>query len=76
MPHHLLNLPFLLQITQRLARQTPIDLQPIHQSGDGDQAVGLHVLVEFVGGGFVENHGVVGLVLDCVWGDEGLIYGV
>lgn len=65
MLHHLLDLTLLLQIIQRLARQAAVDLQPIHQRGDGDQAVGLHVFVEFVRGRFVEDHGVVGFVLDC-----------
>ena len=65
MSHNLLNHPPLLQIIQRLPRQTPIDLQSIDQHGDGDEAVGLHVFVEFVRGGLVEDDGVVGLVLDC-----------
>lgn len=66
MSHHLLNLPLLLQIAQRLAREAAIDLQAVDERGDGYQAVGLHVFVELVGGGFVEDDGVVGLVLDCV----------
>lgn len=64
MPDHLLNLPLLLQIVQRFPCQAAIDLQSVHQRGDGDEAVGLDVFVEFVGGGFVEYDGVVGLVLD------------
>ena len=63
-PHHLLDLSLLLQVIQRLPRQTAIDLQSIDERGDGDEAVGLHVLVEFVRGGFVQDDGVVGLVLD------------
>ena len=66
MPHHLLNLSLLLQIIQRFPRQAPVDLESIHERGDGDEAVGLDVFVEFVRGGFVEDDGVVGLVLDCV----------
>ena len=66
MSHHLLDLPLLLQIIQRLPRQTAIDLQTINERGDGDQAVGLDIFVEFVGGGFVEDDGVVGFVLDCL----------
>ncbi len=66
MPHHLLNLSLLLQITQRLACQTAVNLEAIDEGGDGDEAVGLDVLVEFVGGGFVEDDGVVGFILDCV----------
>ena len=64
MSHHLLDLSLLLQIIQRLPCETPIDLQSINERGDCDEAVGLDVFVELVGGGFVEDDGVVGLVLD------------
>ena len=64
MPNHFLDLPLLLQIVQRFPRQAAIDLQSVHERGDCDEAVGLDVFVEFVGGGFVEDDGVVGLVLD------------
>ena len=67
MSHDLLDLPLLLQITQRLPRQTSVDLETVDERGNGDQAVGLHVFVEFVRGGFVEDDSVVGLVLD--WGE-------
>ena len=63
-PHNLLNLPLLLQIIQCFPRQTPIDLQPIHQRRHCYQAIRLHVLVEFVRGGFIEDDGVVSFVLD------------
>ena len=66
MPYHLLDLPLLLQVIQRLPRKTAVDLQSIDERGDGDEAVGLDVLVEFVRGGFVQDDGVVGLVLDCL----------
>ena len=62
--NHLLDLSFLLQIIQRLPCETAIYLQSIHKGGDCDETVGLNVFVEFVGGGFVEDDGVVGLVLD------------
>lgn len=62
---NLLDLALLLQVIQCLPRQTPIDLQSIDKGGDGDEAVGLDVFVEFVRGGFIEDDGVVGLVLDC-----------
>ena len=65
MPHHLLDLPLLLQILQRLSRKAAIDLQSINQRSNGDQAVGLNFLVEFIGGGLVEDYGVICLVLDC-----------
>ena len=61
------NLPddaLLLEILQRLSRQAAIDLQSIDEYGDCDEAVGLDIFVELVGGGFVEHDGMVGLVLD------------
>lgn len=64
MPNHLLDLSLLLQIIQRFPCQAAIDFQSVHEGGDCDKAVGLDVFVEFVGGGFVEDDGVVGLVLD------------
>lgn len=63
-PNHLLDLSLLLQIIQRLPCQAAIDLQSVDERGDCDETVGLDVFVEFVGGGFVEDDGVVGLVLD------------
>lgn len=63
MPHNLLDLALLLQILERLPRQTAVDLEPIDQRGDGDEPIGLHVLVQFVRGRFVEDHGVVGFIL-------------
>ena len=53
MSNNLLNLPLLLQILQRRPRKTTIDLEPIYQSRDGDEAVGLYIFVEFIGGGLV-----------------------
>ncbi len=65
MPDDLLDLALLLQVTQRLPRERTVDLQPIDQRRDRDEPVRLHVFVEFVRGGFVEDDGVVGLFLDC-----------
>lgn len=64
MSHHLLDLPLLLQVIQCFPCQASIDLQSVHEGGYGDEAVGLDVFVEFVGGGFIEDDCVVGLVLD------------
>ena len=64
MPHHLLDLPLVLQIRQRLARKTAIYLEAVDECGDGDEPVGLHVFVELVACGLVEDDGVVGFVLD------------
>lgn len=65
MPHDLLDLPLLLQIIEGFAREGTIDLEAIDEGGDGDETVGLHVLVEFVRGGLVEDDGMVGFVFDC-----------
>jgi hypothetical protein len=64
MPNNLLNLSLLLQIVQRLPCQASIDLQSVDERSNCDEAVGLDIFIEFVGGGFVEDDGVVGLVLD------------
>ena len=64
-PNHLLNLTLLLQIIQRFPCEAAINLQSVHERGDCDETVGLDIFVEFVRGGFVEDDGVVGLVLDC-----------
>lgn len=60
-----LDLSLLLQVLQALASQRAVDLQSVNQGGDGDETVGLDVLVQLLGGGLVENDGVLGLVLDC-----------
>lgn len=65
MPHHLLNLTLFLQIAQRLARQAAVDLKAIDESGNSDEAVRLHVFVEFIRGCFVQDDGMVGFVFDC-----------
>lgn len=65
MAHNLLDRSLLLQILERLAGQRAIDFQTIDKDGDGDEAVGLDIFLEFVGDGLVENDGVLCLVLDC-----------
>lgn len=62
---NLLDLALLLQVLQAPAGERAVDLEPIDEGGDGDQAVGLDVLVELVGSGLVEDDGVLGLILDC-----------
>lgn len=53
------------EIVQGLARERAVDLQAVDEDGDGDQTVGLDVLVETLREGLVEDNGVDGLVLDC-----------
>ena len=60
------DLALLLEVIQALAGQGTVDLEPVDKGGDGDQAVGLDILVQLVRGGLVEDDGVLGLVLDCM----------
>lgn len=65
MCHDRLDLALLLQVLQTLACQRAVDLKSVDQSGNGDQTVGLDVLVQLLRGVLVEDDGVLGLVLDC-----------
>lgn len=65
MADNLLDLTLLLEILKGLAGKAAVDLQTVDKGGDGDQTVGLDILVETVGGGLLEDDGVLGLVLDC-----------
>ena len=65
MMNNFLNHPLLLQIVQRGPCQAAVDFEPIDEHGDGDEAVGLHVFLEFLRGAFVEDDGVIGFVLYC-----------
>lgn len=62
----LLDQSLLLEVGQSLAGERAVDLETVDQGGDGDQTVGLDILVELLRGGLVEDDGVVGLVLDCI----------
>lgn len=61
----LLDLTVSLKVGKGLAGKGAVDLETIDEGGDGDQTVGLHILLELLGSGLVENDGVLGLVLDC-----------
>ena len=65
MTNDLLDLAVSLKVVQSLAGKAAVDLETIDKGGDGDQTVGLDILVETVGGGLLEDDGVLGLVLDC-----------
>lgn len=67
-PNNLLDLALLLEVGERLPCEGAVDLQSVDEGGDGDEAVGLDILLELVGGGLVEDDRVVGLVLD--WKSE------
>lgn len=60
-----LDLSLLLEVLEALAGQGAVDLEPVDEGGDGDETVGLDVLVQLVGSGLVEDDGVLRLVLDC-----------
>ena len=53
------------EVVQGLARERAVDLQAVDEDSDGDQTVGLDILVETLLEGLVEDNGVDGLVLDC-----------
>lgn len=60
-----LDLSLLLEVLEALAGQRAVDLESVDKGGDGDETVGLDVLVQLVGSGLVEDDGVLRLVLDC-----------
>lgn len=62
----LLDLALLLEVGKALTGEAAVDLVTVDEGGNGDQAVGLDILVELLGGGLVEDDGVLGLVLDCI----------
>lgn len=66
MADDLLDLALLLKLGERTAGKRAVDLQSVDKGGDGDEAVGLNLLLETVRSGLVEDDGVLGLVLDCV----------
>lgn len=65
MTNNLLDLSPLLEISEGAAGQATVDLETVDESSDGDETVGLDVLVESVSGRLLEDDGVLGLVLDC-----------
>ena len=64
MSNNLLDLALLFEVGEGLAGQAAVDLQTVDKGGDGDEAVGLNILVELLGGGLVEDDGMLGLVLN------------
>ena len=64
MSDNLLDLAVRLEIVQRFPCKRTVNLQTIDEGGNGDEAVRLDILLELVVDLLVEDHGVVGLVLD------------
>lgn len=54
----------LLEISQSLAGQATVDLETVDKGGDGDETVGLDILVELLSGRLLKDDGVLGLVLN------------
>ena len=64
MPHHFLDHTLVLQILQRLSSKRSIYFQTIDEDSDGDETIGLYVLLEFIRGGLIKDDGVLGFILD------------
>lgn len=64
MADNLLDLTLGLEVGKGLAGKGAVDFQTIDEGGNGDQAVGLNILVELLKGGLLEDNGVLSLVLD------------
>ena len=76
MADNLLDLTLLFEVGEGLAGQAAVDLQTVDEGSDGDEAVGLDVLLELLGGVFIEDDGVLGLVLDLALGPLLLLCGL
>jgi hypothetical protein len=63
--HNRLDQALLLEVLDGLSGKRAVNLETIDEHGNGDETVGLHVFVERLLGGLVEDDGVIGLVLDC-----------
>lgn len=66
MADNLLDLALLLEVLKSLTGEGAVDLKTVDKGGDGDETVGLDVLVETLSDLLLEDNGVLGLVLDCL----------
>lgn len=66
MADNLLDLALLLEVLKSLTGEGAVDLKTVDKGGDGNETVGLDVLVETLSDGLLEDNGVLGLVLDCL----------
>jgi hypothetical protein len=62
---NLLDLAVGLEVVEGFPGERTVDLETIDEGGNGDQAVGLNILLEAVVLLLVEDNSVLGLVLDC-----------
>lgn len=65
MANNLLDGTLGLEIGEGAAGERAVDFQAIDEDGDGDETVGLDLLVEALLKGLVKDDGVDGLVLHC-----------
>lgn len=65
---NLLDLALLLEVLKSLTGEGAVDLKTVDKGGDGNETVGLDVLVETLSDGLLEDNGVLGLVLDLALG--------
>ena len=63
-----LDQALLLEVPEALPGERAVDLHSVDEGSDGDETVRLDILVELLGGGLVEDDGVLGLVLDLALG--------
>lgn len=64
--NNLLDLAVRLEISKGFPCERTVDFQTIDEGSNGDEAVRLDILLKLVVGLLVEDHGVVGLVLNCM----------
>jgi len=60
--------PLCFQLAQSLSCKTAIDLQSFHKHTHTHESIRADLLKEFVVGGFIEEDGIVGFVLDLAFG--------
>lgn len=60
--------PLCFQLSQSLPGKTSIDLQPFHKNTHTHKSIRADFFEEFVVGGFIEEDGIVGFVLDFAFG--------
>lgn len=63
-----LDQALLLEIINASAGERTVDLHAVDENSDGNETIGLDILVELLRGGLVEDDSVLGLVLDLALG--------
>lgn len=63
-----LDQALLLEVINASAGERAVDLHAVDENSDGNETIGLDILVELLRGGLVEDDSVLGLVLDLALG--------